>query len=81
MFVVTLSTKGQLTLPKSVREALQLEPGSKVRGTVDAEGRLVLVPDRYEPEELFQERPKVKRKLTVEQMNEAIRRSAGRGHA
>lgn len=80
MFIVTLSTKGQLTLPKAVREALRLEPGSKVRGSVDADGRLVLVPDRYEPEELFQSRPPVKRKLSVEQMDEAIRRGARRGH-
>ncbi len=80
MFIATLSTKGQLTLPKSVREALRLEPGSKVRGSVDAEGRLVLVVDLYEPHELFAGRPKVKRKLTLEQMDQAIARGARRDH-
>ena len=80
MFTLTLSTKGQLTLPKAVREALRLEPGSKVRGNVDENGRLVLVPDLYEPEQLFEDRPKVKRRLSVAQMNAAIRRGVKRGH-
>jgi antitoxin PrlF len=80
VFTLTLSTKGQLTLPKAVREALRLEPGSKVRGNVDENGRLVLVPDLYEPEQLFEGRPIVKRRLSVTQMNAAISRGVGRGH-
>lgn len=80
MFVTTLSTKGQLTLPRAVREALRLEPGSKIRGSVDASGRLVLVPDLYEPSELFANRPKVKRQLSVAEMDAAVVRGAKRGH-
>jgi antitoxin PrlF len=80
MFTLTLSTKGQLTLPKAVREALRLEPGSEVRGNVEENGRLVLVPDLYEPEQLFEGRPNVKRRLSVAEMNAAIRRGIERGH-
>ena len=78
MFVLTMSTKGQFTLPKSVREALQLQPGCKIRGSVDS-GRLVLQPARQEPEELFRKRPKVTRRLTLSDMDEAIARGALRG--
>jgi hypothetical protein len=37
------------------------------------------VPALYEPEELFEDRPTVGRSLSVEQMNEVIRKAADRG--
>jgi antitoxin PrlF len=79
MFTLTMSTKGQFTLPKELREALRLHPGCKVEGTVDQKGRLVLVPALHEPDELFQNRPNVRRTLSVEEMNEAIGKAATRG--
>jgi len=45
MTTVTISPKYQLVVPKSAREALQLEPGQKVEVLV-YEGRLELVPLR-----------------------------------
>lgn len=79
MFTATMSTKGQITLPKEIREELKLHAGTKIQGTVDSKGRLILVPATYEPEELFEGRPAVKRKLSVAQMEEAIRKGATRG--
>jgi antitoxin PrlF len=79
MFTLTMSTKGQFTLPRELRETLRLHPGCKVEGTVDDRGRLILVPALHEPKELFQNRPKVKRTLSVEEMNEAIGKAATRG--
>jgi len=79
MFTITMSTKGQFVLPKEVRERLKLVPGCKVEGTIDAQGRLILVPALYEPEDLFRERPPVTRKLTVEEMDEAMGRVVRRG--
>jgi hypothetical protein len=38
----------------------------------------VLVPSKYEPEDLFLHRPKVNRCLSLEQMEEAIAAAAGR---
>jgi AbrB family looped-hinge helix DNA binding protein len=38
----TLTTKGQVTIPKHIRDALQLEPGSAVDFTVNREGEVVL---------------------------------------
>ena len=59
MFTITMSTRGQFVLPKDVRERLQLLPGCKVEGTIDEQGRLVLVPSLHEPDELFRDRPPV----------------------
>ena len=79
MFTITMSTKGQFVLPKEVRERLKLVPGCKVEGTIDAQGRLILVPALHEPEDLFRDRPPVTRKLTVEEMDEAMGRAVRRG--
>ncbi len=79
MFTATMSTKGQITLPKEIREELKLHAGTKIQGTIDAKGRLILVPAMYEPEELFEGRPAVRRKLSVLQMDEAIRKAVARG--
>ena len=38
----TMTSKGQVTMPKSVREALGLGPGSAVAFDMDAEGRVVV---------------------------------------
>jgi bifunctional DNA-binding transcriptional regulator/antitoxin component of YhaV-PrlF toxin-antitoxin module len=61
-------------LPKSVRESLKLFPGGKVDVSIDAKGRLVLTPALHEPQELFVDRPPVKRVASVEEMNEAFTR-------
>ena len=45
MQTVTLSTKFQLVIPKSVRETLHLKPGQKMQ-VVEYEGRVELIPDR-----------------------------------
>ena len=45
---------------------------SRLQASIDAHGRLVLVPSRYEPEELFRHRPPVDRVLSLEEMEQAI---------
>jgi len=57
-----VTVKGQVTIPKPIRDRLGLTPGSRVDFTVDAEGAVVLrktpppeplavhpVPDRFGP--------------------------------
>jgi AbrB family looped-hinge helix DNA binding protein len=51
---VTLSTKGQLVLPKPVRDALHLKPGHRL--SVAVEGRRIVIepesaarPERWQP--------------------------------
>lgn len=38
----TMTSKGQVTVPKSVRDALGLGPGSAVAFDMDAEGRVIV---------------------------------------
>jgi AbrB family looped-hinge helix DNA binding protein len=45
MPIVTVSSKGQLVIPSSVRKLLRIKPGSKVRMTVsDAQDKVILEP-------------------------------------
>jgi len=78
MDTVTLSSKGQLTIPRQMREALGLAPGARLQASIDRHGRLVLVPLKYEPEDLFRHRPTVDRVLSLEDMDRAIAAAAGR---
>ena len=77
MRTITLSSKGQLTIPRQLREALGLTPGSHLQASVDQHGRLVLVPDLYEPEELFRHRPAVTCSMSLDDMDRAIAAAAG----
>jgi len=72
MTMITLTSKGQLTIPRQLREALGLVAGARLQASIDAHGRLVLVPSRYEPEELFRHRPPVDRVMSLEEMELAI---------
>ena len=52
--------------------------GDQGADRIDRQGRLVLLPSKYEPEELFLHRPKVNRCLSLKQMEQAIAAAAGR---
>jgi antitoxin PrlF len=77
MATVTLTSKGQLTLPRKLRDALGLAPGARLQASIDRHGRLVLVPSKYEPEDLFRHRPKVNRVMSTDDMDRAIVLAAG----
>ena len=48
-----------------------------MQASIDRNGRLVLVPSKYEPEDLFQHRPKVNRVMSTDDMDRAIALAAG----
>lgn len=72
MATITMSSKGQLVLPKAIRDRLKLSPGCQVTVTVDAKERVILTPARHEPAALFASRPPVKRVVSIEEMDQAI---------
>jgi antitoxin PrlF len=77
MNTVTITSKGQLTIPRQLRETLGLFPGARLQASIDRHGRLVLVPSKYEPEDLFRHRPKVDRVMSIEEMDRAIALAVG----
>jgi AbrB family looped-hinge helix DNA binding protein len=80
MSTLTMSSKGQLTVPRALREKLKLRPGSQIDARIDDEGRLVLTPILHEPEEFLARRPpKPTRTASVEEMEAGIRKGATRG--
>jgi AbrB family looped-hinge helix DNA binding protein len=55
MTTTTLSSKGQLVIPTALRRALRLEPGDRLRVSLQ-DGRLVLEPEQAQPARLMKER-------------------------
>lgn len=70
----TITSKGQITIPKVVREQLHLETGDTVYFDIREDGTVLLVP-RNEPVESFigllKGKAKSRRPLTIEEMNPA----------
>lgn len=75
----TLTSKGQTTIPKDIRERLGLKPGDKIDFVVDDDGRVYLVAATKDIMALkgLLARPGQPR-LTVEEMNESIRKRFSR---
>ena len=73
----TLTSKGQLTLPKAIRERLRLGAGDRVDFIVTDDGTVVLRPATVDVRELkgLLHRRGLK-PLSVEEMNAVIRRRA-----
>ena len=80
MPTLTMSSKGQLTVPRELREKLKLRPGCKVDVRIDDQGRLILTPVLNEPEDFLARRPpRPARSATIEEMEAGIRKGAARG--
>ena len=75
----TLTSKGQITLPKPVRERLHLKPGDRVEFVIDAEGEIRVKTSGGDVRDLkgLLHRPG-RRAVTLDEMDAAIRRAAAR---
>ena len=67
-----LTIKGQMTIPKAIREHLHLKPGDKVRFFVHPDGTVVLLPTIPISALRGILKSRVGRPVTIEEMNEAI---------
>ena len=73
MPATTLTSKGQVTIPKSIREQLRLRTGQRLDFQLDSDGRLTVKPRARDIRELKGILRSGRRKpLSVEEMNEAI---------
>ena len=69
----TLTSKGQITIPREVRERLHLKTGSRVDFIVEPSGRVVLKPlNRNFRSIRGIVRSRRKRPVSIQEMNEAI---------
>lgn len=75
-YEATITSKGQVTIPKEVRERLGVRPGGKVRFTLEDGNRVVMTPAHLSIQRLFGMLGKPPRSATLEQMDEAIRQGA-----
>jgi len=81
MSVSTLTTKGQITLPRDVRRALGLAPGDKV-DFVAIDGGFKLVALRQDIRALKGRLAgRVESPVTIDEMDDAIARSASEGES
>ncbi|QIK63485.1 AbrB/MazE/SpoVT family DNA-binding domain-containing protein [Leucobacter viscericola] len=70
---VTLSSKGQVTIPKSIRDEMKLEPGSQLRFVHMSDGRVELIPRTGSMQDLIGILHDPNRKpISIDEMNDAI---------
>jgi len=84
MSMTTLTAKGQMTLPKFMRDELKLRPGDRLLCILDR-GRIIIRPKTGSVKDLQHILPPPKKTVTLEEMDRAIAhmavRRAGRGRA
>jgi AbrB family looped-hinge helix DNA binding protein len=70
----TITSKGQITIPKSVRLSLGLEPGDRIEFLVNENGEALVRPVTRKVDEVFGKLSKPGQKpVSVEEMDGAIR--------
>ena len=71
----TVTSKGQITIPRSIRQALKIGVGDHLDFVLEAEGRVVVQPSGRDVGELKGLLRRAGRKpVSIEQMNAAIAR-------
>ncbi len=75
MITATITSKGQITLPKAVRERLKLRTGDRVAFAVNSEDEAVMKPVTRSVEQVFGILYKKGQKTaSVEEMDQAIKK-------
>lgn len=74
MAVATLTTKGQVTIPKEIRELLHLHAGDRIEFSMSPNGEATIKPISTKVDDVF---CKLKRPnqevVSIEQMNQTIK--------
>jgi antitoxin PrlF len=78
MSVSMVTSKGQTTIPKKIRDHLKIQPGDKIDFIIDSNGKVVLEPATLEVKELegILHRPGMKT-VPVEEMKKAVKKRFG----
>ncbi len=74
----TLTSKGQITIPKEIREYLKIRPGTRLEFRIASDGHVLMQPRSRDVRDLKGIIRSTRRKpVSVEEMNEAIARGFG----
>nr|CAA6829554.1 MAG: AbrB family transcriptional regulator [uncultured Thiotrichaceae bacterium] len=74
--LATLTSKGQVTIPKQARNALNLDSGDRVEFIIDDDGRLFILPVTRSVKTLKGMLPKPASPVSLEDMDNAIAQAA-----
>lgn len=74
----TVTSKGQTTIPKEIRDHLHLKPGDRVEFVTDEDGRVVLLAATVDVAELAGMLKPQAKPVTLEDMAQAVRKRGGR---
>ena len=72
----TMTSKGQVTIPKAIRDQLGLKSGVTLHFWIDPTGRIVATPLTLELEDLFGSLPRPAKPLSLEEIDKAIEEAA-----
>lgn len=78
MQTATITSKGQITIPKDIRDSMGLKSGDRIKFMQSEKGQTTFLPISESIDDLKGIVPKPKNPVTIEDMNETIRkRGAG----
>ena len=82
MPVATITNKGQVTIPKKVRDAMNLHFGDKIEFVCEEEGIITVRPVKKSVDAVFGRLyEKDKRSLSTEEINEIVRKQVKKEHS
>jgi AbrB family looped-hinge helix DNA binding protein len=78
MATATMTSKGQITIPKVIREQLELKPGDRIQFIVNTSGAVVFLPSKQPMSQLKGIVQKPDQPVSLDDMEDTIqqRRSA-----
>jgi len=80
VYEAAITSKGQVTIPKEVRERLRLSEGDTLRFACEPDDRVVIAPAHLSLRRLFGVLGKPPRHLTVDEMDEVVRSGVATKH-
>jgi AbrB family looped-hinge helix DNA binding protein len=73
-----ITTKGQITVPKPIREHLKLAKGDRIEFLIGVNGKVTIMPATADVRELKGMVAKPVKKVTIADMNQAIEAEGGK---
>ena len=74
----TITSKGQITLPKTLRDQLQLQTGDKIEFVIDEQGHIEMLPVTASVKKLKGMVPKPSQPVSLDNMETAIAKGSSK---